>query len=62
MEKYSNRREVRRVGGRFAKAKTLEQLGFDVNQGGQVCTVCSQPNLSIIKSAVCVACRLKEGK
>ena len=56
MEKYNNRREMRRVGGKFAKPKTLEQQGYAINTGERTCKNCGDKGFPILTTWHCNKC------
>lgn len=52
-DKYSNRREVRRVGGKFAKQPDLASQGFSINDRERTCAKCGKKRLPILKTWTC---------
>lgn len=55
MERYANKRMLFRNGGRFAKAPSLEALGFDVADGPRRCS-CGHVWSPILASGSCPVC------
>lgn len=56
MEKYGNRREVRRSGGRYAKPATLEALGLPLAKGERKCDACGFRCFPILDTWRCPKC------
>lgn len=55
MERYRNKRMLFRSGGRFAKAPSLEQMGFDVCDGPRRCS-CGHVWSPLLASGRCPEC------
>lgn len=56
MEKYRNRREMHRSGGRFATTPTLEQQGYAINTERKTCGQCSHQWTPILTTGKCPLC------
>lgn len=56
MSRYPNKRMMFRNGGRFAKAPTLEQMGFDVNKTERRCDACGYVWFPVLVSGECPKC------
>lgn len=54
-ERYPNKRLLHRQGGRFAKAPTLDQMGFEVNDGPRRCS-CGHVWSPLLATGTCPAC------
>jgi hypothetical protein len=56
MSKYSNGRMVFRSHGRYAKAPSLQAMGFDVNTVDRKCDGCGHVWFPILISGECPQC------
>lgn len=56
MEKYRNRRELHRQGGKFAKAPTLAEQGYVINTQRRKCAHCGNEWTPIIATGKCPSC------
>jgi len=56
MERYSNKRAMYRHGGRFAKAPSLEDLGFPVAKGEMQCEKCGYRCYPLVTTWTCSQC------
>jgi hypothetical protein len=59
-DRYHNKRMVFRRSGRYAKAPSLEGLGFDVNTVGELtCRGCGKTSTPLVISGTCCHCGLE---
>lgn len=56
MERYSNKRAMYRSRGRFAKAPSLEDLGFPVAHGELQCAECGYRCHPLVTTWICSEC------
>jgi len=56
MEKYANKRMLRREGGRFAKPPTLEAMGLPLAKGERKCGSCGYRCFPILEAWKCPEC------
>lgn len=56
MERYRNKRVLFRAGGRFAKAPSLESLGFQVAHGEMECANCHHRWYPVLVTGLCPNC------
>lgn len=58
-DRYPNKRLRSRKSGRFAKAPSLEQMGFDVNDGTvHECAHCGERWIPLLRTGKCPRCLL----
>lgn len=60
MERYRNKRVMFRHGGRFAKAPSLEALGFPVAHGEMECAKCGHRWYPLVTTGICPKCGSEE--